>query len=131
VWDGLAIAGGVRPFLLEAKAHIPEAASPASRATPASKILIDTSLTAARRFYAPRSKSDWSGLFFQYANRLAHHYFLRERNGIASSLVFLYFTNATDMDGPASEAEWHGAVRLIHAALGLPLFHSAAAELWR
>ena len=62
----------------------------------------------------------WSNVFYQYANRLAHHYFLTEANGLPSALVFLYFVNAYDMLGPMSEEEWHGAVRLIHAVLGLP-----------
>jgi hypothetical protein len=34
--------------------------------------------------------------------------------------VFLYFLTADDMLGPMSEEEWHGAIRLIHAGLGLP-----------
>ena len=62
----------------------------------------------------------WIDSYYQYANRLAYQYYLRERNGIDSSLVFLYFTNAVDMGGPASEEEWHGATRLIHALMGLP-----------
>jgi hypothetical protein len=41
-------------------------------------------------------------------------------NNIDSSLVFLDFTNAADMDGPTSEEEWKGATRMIHAVLGLP-----------
>jgi hypothetical protein len=53
-------------------------------------------------------------------NRLAHQFYLREMNEIESSLVFLYFTDAVDMDGPATEEEWHGATRRIHAAMGLP-----------
>jgi hypothetical protein len=36
-----------------------------------------------------------------------------------SLLVFVYFINATEMNGPDNECEWHGATRLIHAALGL------------
>jgi hypothetical protein len=54
------------------------------------------------------------------ANRLAHHYFLKQINGVPSVLAFLYFVNADDMLGPMSEEEWRGAVRLIHAVLGLP-----------
>ena len=34
--------------------------------------------------------------------------------------MFLDFTNAADMDGPTSVAEWKGATRMIHAVLGLP-----------
>jgi hypothetical protein len=54
----------------------------ATKASAASRALIDESLLKARRFYAPRSKAVWSDLFYQYANRLAHHYFLRHVNGV-------------------------------------------------
>lgn len=120
VWDGLGITSDGCPLFLEAKAHIPEAASPASRASPTSFQMIQRSLHEARRYYAPRATATWSNLFYQYANRLAHQYFLRKLNGVPSTLVFLYFVNADDMLGPMSEEEWNGAVRLIHAALGLP-----------
>jgi hypothetical protein len=120
VWDAVGITSEGHPLFLEAKAHIPEAASPATRATPASLKLIARSLGEARRFYAPKATAAWHSLFYQYANRLAHHYFLTEVNSLRSALVFLYFVNADDMLGPMSEEEWHGAVRLIHAALGLP-----------
>lgn len=120
VWDALGIAGESRPILVEAKAHIPEAASQGTRASEKSRALIESSLAAARRHFAPRSKADWSGLFYQYANRLAHQFYFRKLNDVESSLVFLYFTNAVDVDGPTTEEEWQGACRLIHAVLGLP-----------
>jgi hypothetical protein len=120
VWDAIGITSEGQPLFLEAKAHIPEAASPATRATSASLELIAQSLGEARQFYAPKATAAWHSLFYQYANRLAHHYFLTEVNGLRSAHVFLYFVNADDMLGPMSEEEWHGAVRLIHAALGLP-----------
>jgi len=120
VWDAVGVTSDSRPLFVEAKAHIPEAASAGTRASTTSRALIDQSLLRARRFYAPKSKAVWSDLFYQYANRLAHHYFLRQVNGVPSILVFLYFLNADDMLGPMSEAEWHGAVRLIHAVLGVP-----------
>ena len=120
VWDALGITSDGYPLFLEAKAHIPEAASPASRASATSLQMIERSLNEARHFYAPKASATWSKLFYQYANRLAHQYFLTELNGVSSTLVFLYFVNADDMLGPMSEAEWNGAVRLIHAVLGLP-----------
>jgi hypothetical protein len=120
VWDALGVTSNDRPLLLEAKAHIPEAASPGTKATPKSRALIDRSLESARRHYAPKSSARWSGHFYQYANRLAYQFWLRAQNGVPSSLVFLYFTNAVDMDGPATEEEWRGAPRLVHAVLGLP-----------
>lgn len=120
VWDALGITSEGNPLFVEAKAHIPEASTPASKASAASRELIGRSLGEARRFYAPKAKAIWSSLFYQYANRLAHHYFLRRLNGVPSTLVFLYFLNADDMLGPMTEQEWNGAVRLIHAALGVP-----------
>ena len=121
VWDALGITSSGHPLFVEAKAHIPEAVTPATKATAsASRELINRSLAEARQFYAPRAKADWSNLFYQYANRLAHQYFLKKVNNLSSTLVFLYFVNADDMLGPMSEDEWHGASRLIHAALGCP-----------
>lgn len=120
VWDGLARTASGRAIFVEAKAHIAEAASPATRAGERSRELIARSLEEARRFYAPRATSEWSGTFYQYANRLAHHYLLRVVNGLPTELVFLYFVNAHDVGGPETSNEWHGAVRLLHAALGLP-----------
>lgn len=120
VWDATGVTSEGYPIFVEAKAHIPEAASPPSRASEPSLKIIERSLVEARRWYAPRAKANWSGLFYQYANRLAHHYFLRRVNGLPSILVFVYFVNADDMKGPTSEAEWKGAIRLIHASLGLP-----------
>jgi hypothetical protein len=120
VWDAIGTASDGSPIFVEAKAHVPEAASPACRASAGSMLLIQRSLAEARRSYAPKATADWHGLFYQYANRLAHQYLVRRVNGIQSALVFLYFVNADDMHGPTSEAEWKGAIRLIHAALGLP-----------
>ncbi len=120
VWDATGITTDGRPLLVEAKAHIPEAASPSSKASPKSLELIQKSLEASRRFYAPKASAGWSGIFYQYANRLAHQYYFRILNNIPSILVFLYFINATEMEGPSSKLEWEGATRLLHAVLGLP-----------
>lgn len=120
VWDALGVSSDGASILVEAKAHIPEAASPGTGAAGDSLVLIQRSLEAARRYYAPRSKANWTGTFYQYANRLAFHHFLSRTNGLDSRLVFLAFTNAAEVDGPATEEEWHGATRLLHAVLGLP-----------
>jgi hypothetical protein len=116
VWDAIGSTSDGAAVFVEAKAHIPEAASPGSRATPQSLKLISQSLEEARRAYAPKSKANWTGTFYQYANRLAHHYFVNRVNRVPSVLVFLYFINAPGMNGPESKSEWRGAVRLLHAA---------------
>lgn len=119
VWDALGVTKGGEPIFVEAKAHIPEAASNGTAAGEDSRQLIEKSLAEARAFYAPRSRADWTGTFYQYANRLAHHYLLRKLNNVPAHLVFLYFLYDEEM-GAASESEWRGAIRLLHAALGLP-----------
>ena len=120
VWDAIGTTSDGRAIFVEAKAHIPEAASPACQASEGSVPLILQSLEEARRAYAPKATAMWSGLFYQYANRLAHHYLVNRVNRVPSALVFLYFVNAQDMRGPTSACEWKGASRLLHAALGLP-----------
>lgn len=119
VWDALATTSKGRLLFLEAKAHIAEAASPATAATGQSLQLISASLAEARRYYAPRASKDWTGLLYQYANRLAFQYLFSAVNGLDSRLLFLNFCNASDVGGPESEQEWHGAMKLIHAMLGI------------
>lgn len=119
VWDALGKTSDGQLVFVEAKAHIAEAASPGTQAGAAARALIERSLAEARGYFAPRATADWAGTFYQYANRLAHHYLFREVNGLPSHLVFLYFTNASEMHGPESEQEWQGAIQLLHAALGL------------
>jgi hypothetical protein len=119
VWDALGKSTDGQLIFVEAKAHIAELVSAGTKAAAASLERIEASLAEARRYYAPKSAADWTGPFYQYANRLAHHYFFRTVNGLPSHLVFLYFINAVDMAGPETQAEWHGAIRLLHATLGL------------
>jgi hypothetical protein len=118
VWDGLARIGR-DALLVEAKAHIPEMISPASRATGASKATIDKSLRTVQRALAPKATIDWSGIFYQYANRVAFLYFLREINKLPAHLVFVYFLNASDVSGPSTRDEWTGAIRLVEGYLGI------------
>ncbi len=119
VWDAVARVGNASLFV-EAKAHIKEAESPPSKASPQSLLKIQAALAEARQFYAPASLADWHLTYYQYANRLAHHYLLKHLNGIDSRLVFLYFLNAKEMNGPSHTHEWEAVTSRIHAALGLP-----------
>jgi hypothetical protein len=120
VWDGLAVTDQGHMILIEAKAHVAEVLSPPSRAGVKSKALITASLAEAQKFYAPRSRVVWGDQFYQYINRLAHLYFLRDVNRLPARLVFLDFYNAREMNGPTSAEEWAGVTKLMHAMLGLP-----------
>jgi hypothetical protein len=124
VWDGLAKTSGGKVIIVEAKAHIPEMISPPSGAkSPSSLAKIRRALDDTREFLGARSAVDWSATFYQYANRLAHLYLLRELNGVDAYLLFVYFLNANDVDGPESVDEWRGAIRVLEGVLGLRSRH--------
>lgn len=119
MWDGLARSSSGDVFLVEAKAHIPELVSPGSRAGEIAAARIADSLEETRRALAPKSNVSWSGTFYQYANRLAHLYLLRELNGIPAHLVNVYFVGDTEMRGPTSREEWLGAIKVVDTYLGV------------
>ena len=101
-WDALARTSGGRCVLVEAKANISEFNSDPSGAVPASLRRIQEAFAETRAFLKVRSETDWSRCFYQYANRIAHLYFLKEVNKVDAVLVFLYFVG--DDNAPASSA---------------------------
>ena len=121
VWDGLARTSGGRYLLLEAKANIPEFDTSPTGATGASLHKIRKAFDETRAFLRVRSKTDWSECFYQYANRLAHLYFLRELNRVDAALVFVYFVCDTTVSGrnPVSHEGWQTAIDLATHHLGI------------
>jgi hypothetical protein len=119
-WDALGRAASGEIILLEAKAHIGEILSTGTQASAGSLQRIHASLgeTAEALGVAPGAV-DWSQRFYQYTNRLAHAYLLRELNGVPALLVFLYFIGDKEMDGPDTRREWDAALAVLHEALGL------------
>lgn len=121
VWDGLARTSGGLYLLIEAKANIPEFDTSPTGATGTSLHKIRESLDETREFLGVRSKTDWSMCFYQYANRLAHLYFLRELNKVDAILVFVYFVGDTTVPGkdPVSHEGWQTAIGLATHHLGI------------
>jgi len=117
-WDGLGKSESGDLFLIEAKSHIGELFS-CVRAKGKSLNLILQSLEETKKYLRPNSPVDWSKDFYQYANRLAHLYLLREQNNQTAYLVFVYFVNDSEMAGPSSISEWKGAIELLHTYLGI------------
>lgn len=117
-WDGLArdATGGI--YLFEAKAHLGEMVS-TCQASLKSRTQIETALSEAKVAFGAAPGADWLTGYYQYANRLAHLYFLR-RLGVNAWLVFLYFTNDAEMQGPTSEAAWHAHLEEVYKQLGFP-----------
>jgi hypothetical protein len=119
VWDGLGKSDSGNVFLVEAKSHISEVLSPKTGAGVKSLRKIKKSFNETKTFLHSNSERDWSSLFYQYTNRLAHLYLLRALNEVPTYLIFLYFVNDQDMNGPKSVDEWIGALSLLTSYLGI------------
>jgi hypothetical protein len=119
VWDGLGKSETGKVFLIEAKSHIPELLSPKTGAGVKSLRKIKKSLDETKSFLNSNSEHDWTSTFYQYTNRLAHLYLLRVLNEVPAYLVFVYFVNDKDMNGPKSIDEWNGALSLLKSYLGI------------
>ena len=112
-WDGLAVTDKGQILLVEAKAHIAEMVTAPSQARGESaRQKIQERLATVKNFVNSKSPADWSTSFYQYANRLAHLYWMRELNGHDAYLVNLFFVNDREMNGPQSVAEWQTAIQL-------------------
>lgn len=115
-WDALGKGSNGDVILVEAKAHFDELISSCG-AGEKSRALIDKALARTRNTLDAPESSDWSQQYYQYANRLAHLAFLRER-GINAWLVFVYFYGDNDMNGPASVEEWEERLGAVQKYLG-------------
>jgi hypothetical protein len=105
-------------LLVEAKAHIGEMKSTCQAEAPSSLERIRQSLAGARSGLGVTSDADWSSPYYQYANRLAHLWFLR-KHGVQARLAFVYFVGDVEMRGPKTRAEWRVAIDAAHGFLGL------------
>lgn len=122
-WDGLAKIENEKILLIEAKSHLLEMQSPATRASKPSRNLIQESLIETKSFLGVQSETDWAGMYYQYTNRIAHLYLLRELNNIPVYLVFLCFINDKEMKGPTTIEEWQASIHKLETHLGLPAVH--------
>ena len=118
VWDGLAKTNDLL-FLIEAKAHLRELISTKTGAKEPSLDKIRNALKKTQSFLKAGPCLDWAEFFYQYTNRIAHLYFLREINKIPAYMIFLYFINDTEMNGPTTKEEWEGALKIINMLLGI------------
>jgi hypothetical protein len=118
-WDALGRASSGDLVLVEAKANLPELMSSPSEAGATSAARINAALQETAKALGSIPGTDWSKRFYQYANRLAHSYFLNERNEQRTKLVFLYFIGDSDTDGPHTRREWEAAISVLQEALGI------------
>lgn len=116
-WDALGRAED-RIILVEAKAHLGELIS-RTKATADSLERIEASLVILKATLGVALETEWTDRFYQYANRLAHLYLLRQLNGIPAELVHIYFLNDHVMNGPTTEGQWRVGIETVHKALGI------------
>ena len=120
VWDGLGRSIESHLLLIEAKSHITEISPSGTKArAESSKALIKASLDEAKKFYGSSAEADWSHTYYQYTNRLAHLYLLRQLNALPAFLVNVYFVNDEEMGGPTSREEWQEGLKRIKTVLGI------------
>jgi hypothetical protein len=124
-WDAIGSADG-RWLLVEAKANHPEFTSPPTGAGPESKKQIERALNQVKKELHVHRYCPWVGTYYQYANRLAVLWFLRQRD-VDAHLAFIYFTGDVFPDGtpcPSSEREWKRLIEARRLTLGLPRRHA-------
>ena len=122
-WDALARLGTDGVLLVEAKAHIREFLSPGTSAGEKSRSTIERRLEECALFLGASRKAAWAETFYQYTNRLAHLWFLRQ-HGVNAYLALVGFVGDGDMAGPASGETWDAAYLVASYALGLPERHA-------
>jgi hypothetical protein len=119
-WDALAKIhwdhrGPSGVLLLEAKSYPKEMFSGGCLASEVSRTRIIKSLDSARAWLGADA-ADWTGPLYQYANRLAHLYFLRGVAGIPTWFVNACF--AADPHRPTPVVVWEEALKSVKASLG-------------
>ena len=120
-WDALGRSGETI-FLVEAKAYLREVASPPSAASETSLRIIKDAFAAVKSDLGVDESRDWTRIYYQYANRLAHLWWLRQK-GVEAKLLFVSFLGDKSMGGPSEATVWDIAFRGASAALGLPERH--------
>jgi hypothetical protein len=122
-WDALGVSED-EIILVEAKANIPEMVSPGTGAkNPQSINKIRNSLDEVKKYLSVSNSIGWTGTFYQYVNRIAHLYYLREKNQIKAHLLFIYFINDITVHGPKTKDKWLGAIQTMECYLGLDKKH--------
>ena len=106
-------------ILVEAKANVPELISFCGAKDKESLKTISASLAETQDWLnCQEPRIDWKCGFYQYANRLAHLYFLREKAQKEAYLVFLYFVNDPTHISTSLDA-WISALELQRKLMGL------------
>jgi hypothetical protein len=135
-WDALATVRGPEGktgvILMEAKSHLVELCTKSSSCKAVSPNIrgkIESSLREVKSELGAKDSSDWLGVYYQYANRLAHLHWLYVQMHIPTWLVFLYFTGDQERHGSSTPTEWMDTLSKVKMELGLPQHHSLSERI--
>jgi hypothetical protein len=125
-WDGVGVlheaAVPEQWVLVEAKANHPEFVGAPTRASGKGLQQIQRALNLTKRRLGVHRHFDWTGSYYQSANRLAVVSFLN-RHGAPASLVEVFFIGDRFPDGracPETHADWQPLLEARRLTLGLP-----------
>lgn len=121
-WDALGRSED-QVYLVEAKAHVAEFLTSPCMAGAASRQKIKNSLDAVKSALGADPSRDWLSAFYQYANRLAHLWWLRDR-GVAAHLLCVDFLGDAEQNGPQSSETWQATYLAADYAMGLRRKHA-------
>ena len=111
---------GTTVLLVEGVTGVAEFDTACQATSSASRRKISSALSDTRSFLgAATSGADWTSRYYQYANRLAHLYLLRELNDLDAFLVIVHFLSPSTPT-PFPPDEWEDAMSELRACLGLP-----------
>ena len=135
-WDALAIVKGKDGtngvIIVEAKANIPELGGPTyacGAESPKSLDKIKQSFTSVKIALGVTPDADWMGDYYQYANRLAHLYFLCVLCQVPTWLVYVCFIGAEKAIVPSTEEDWAAPLANVQKALRLPKVHRLSSQI--
>ena len=117
-WDALGVNKSGALVLVEAKAHADELQT-ASSAGPDSLVMIERAFAELASAWGVQLTPAWTTTYYQYANRLAHAFFLNELNARPAILAFVNCIGDVTMHGPTSRQEWEDTIESVHRALGV------------
>jgi hypothetical protein len=122
-WDALGRSNRGDVLLVEAKAHVAEVCSPPCGAGEESRKRIEAALEETAAHLDAKPRVEWSHVFYQLANRLAHLYFLRKHD-VEAWLVLVSFIEDAEMKGPSTQKEWEAAYQVVWHVLGIEDRHA-------
>jgi hypothetical protein len=127
-WDALAKCADGTILLVEAKSHIGELCTSPSGAGEASRRKIEVALKETADYIGAKPRAEWTRLFYQLANRIAHLYFLRKHD-LKARLVLINYIGDKEVGGPFSEPEWKAAYEVVRHVMGIPERHKLSADM--